>query len=196
MMRCRKDKPWFFFMPFDFEKTAIEGLVLVKPRIFVDERGFFLETYKDSEFQEHVPYTFVQTNMSQSRQGVIRALHYQRAPYAQGKLVQVLAGSIWDVAVDMRRGSPTFLQWYGVVLDDVERQLFFIPPGFAHGFVVTSGQALIQYSCTHEYVPTAEGGIRWDDPQLAIPWGVDEPIVAERDQALPMIEALGDGDFY
>ena len=158
-------------MSFAFEPLAIPGLVLVKPRVFPDDRGFFLETYKRSEFAvAGIDADFVQDNHSRSTRGVLRALHYQLPPFAQGKLVRVSEGRIWDVAVDLRSSSPTFKKWVGVELSDENHHMFWIPPGFAHGFVALSDTVHLLYKCTAEYDKPSERGIRWDDPELAVAW--------------------------
>jgi dTDP-4-dehydrorhamnose 3,5-epimerase len=155
--------------------TKISGLLIVEPRIFTDARGYFFESFSEKAFASAgLPSTFVQDNQSCSQQGTLRGLHFQNEPYGQGKLVRVLSGSIFDVAVDIRPGSATYGQWVGVTLDAITHQMFYIPPGFAHGFYVTSHEAVVSYKCTTPYHPAAEGGIRWDDPALAIAW----PLVA------------------
>jgi len=171
---------------FSFERLRIDGLILVKPRVFPDERGFFLETYKKSEFSANgIEAAFVQDNHSLSAKGILRGLHYQMPPYTQGKLVSVIGGRIWDVAVDMRRGSPTFGQWEGVELSDENKCLFWIPPGFAHGFVTLSETVHLLYKCTAEYDKTSERGMRWDDPDIAVAWPLRDVSVSARDAALP-----------
>lgn len=156
------------------------------PRVFEDERGYFLESYRQSVFEQHasLPH-FVQDNMSWSRKNVLRGLHYQLNPAAQGKLVHCAVGEILDVAVDIRVDSPSYGRWVSARLDDRAHAMLYVPPGFAHGFVVLSEQALVHYKTTGEYAPHLEAGIRWDDATLAIEWGVDCPIVSEKDQHLP-----------
>lgn len=173
-------------MAFAFQKLEIPDLVLIRPRAFPDGRGFFCETYKKSEFAANgIPADFVQDNHSFSTRGVARALHYQLPPSAQGKLISVISGSVWDVAVDVRRASPTLGKWVGVELSGENMQMFWIPPGFAHGFVTLSESVHFVYKCTAEYDPSAESGIRWDDPDLGIGWPAVEVIVSPRDAALP-----------
>ena len=167
-----------------YEKLAIPDLVLLTPKVFGDERGFFMETFRQSEFEQHCGnYQFVQDNHSKSVQGILRGLHYQyKQP--QGKLVRVTQGEVFDVAVDMRKSSPTFGQWVGVTLSEENKQLLWVPPGFAHGFYVTSEKAEFQYKCTDYYAPGDEVSISWDDPELAIEWpnhGV-EPQLSEKDK--------------
>ena len=167
-----------------YEKLAIPDVVLLTPKVFGDERGFFMETFRQSEFEQHCGnYQFVQDNHSKSVQGILRGLHYQHKQ-PQGKLVRVTQGEVFDVAVDMRKSSPTFGQWVGVTLSEENKQLLWVPPGFAHGFYVTSEKAEFQYKCTGYYAPGDEVSIRWDDPLLAIEWpnnGV-EPQLSEKDR--------------
>lgn len=173
-------------MPFTFENTGIEGLILIHPVSFPDERGFFMESYKQTEFaSKGIPDSFVQDNHSLSRRGVLRGLHFQLAPSAQGKLVRVISGRVWDVAVDLREGSPTRLQWRSFVLDDKTRDMVFIPAGCAHGFLSTADDTHLVYKCTAEYDRATDSGIRWDDAMLGIAWPIDEPIVSAKDRGLP-----------
>lgn len=175
-------------MPFTFTPTAVPEVILVEPRVFSDGRGSFLETYKRSAFEvAGIDIDFVQDNQSVSQAGVLRGLHYQLPPHAQGKLVRVVAGAVWDVAVDVRRSSPTFGRWVGHELSSDNRHMLYVPPGFAHGFLVLTDEAQFVYKCSAEYRKDAEAGIRWDDPELGIEWpsaGVDA-IVSPKDEALP-----------
>ena len=170
----------------EFEKTPIDGLVLVQRKIFKDDRGFFTERIKRSDLgKAGLPTTFVQENHSRSFAGVLRGLHYQYHP-AQGKLVGVTRGKIWDVAIDIRADSPTFGQSYGVELSDENGLLLWIPAGFAHGFCVTGEEpADVIYQTTAEYEPATEGGIIWNDPDLAIDWPIERPQLSQRDLELP-----------
>jgi dTDP-4-dehydrorhamnose 3,5-epimerase len=169
-----------------FTPLSLSGLMLIEPPVYADERGFFLETYKASRFAAHgIPEVFTQDNHSCSCRGVLRGLHYQVPPLAQGKLVRVVEGRIWDVAVDIRRGSPTFGRHQGVELSGEHAAMLWIPPGFAHGFVVLSEKAHFLYKCTAEYDRASERGIRWDDPELAIPWPLRNVQVSPKDAALP-----------
>jgi dTDP-4-dehydrorhamnose 3,5-epimerase len=173
-------------MPSIFESTALAGVVIIVPKVFGDARGFLMETFKLSEFEAAgLPLTLVQENHSMSSAGTLRGLHYQRDPKAQGKLVRVIRGEIYDVAVDIRDGSPTYGQWLGVTLSDSNRKSIYIPPGFAHGFCVVSPEAEVIYKTTAEYAPDHEHGIRWDDPALAITWPVATPTLSERDKHWP-----------
>ncbi len=176
-------------MPFEFEKLKLDGLVLVKPRIYQDDRGFFIESYKKRDFAAAgLPQEFVQDNHSSSTQGVLRGLHYQRGPAAQGKLVRCIAGAILDVGVDIRRGSPTFGKWDAAELSAVNAHMLYLPPGFAHGFLVLSAAAEIIYKCTTEYSPEDEGGIRWNDPDIGVDWTLADPFLSARDGALPFLK--------
>ena len=160
----------------------LAGLKLIAPRVFHDERGFFFESYALPKYAEHeIDILFVQDNISYSKKGTVRALHFQSYP-GQAKLVSCIQGSIWDVAVDIRRDSPTFGQWESVILDDQDRLQLFIPVGFAHGFCVLSEDAFVQYKVSAAYDPGAEKSIRWNDPDLAIPWPAVHPILNERDR--------------
>jgi dTDP-4-dehydrorhamnose 3,5-epimerase len=165
-------------------KTPISGLVIVKPRVFTDSRGFFFETYNEkSYFEAGIDLHFCQDNQSKSSYGVIRGLHYQLNPQSQSKLVSVVLGSVWDVAVDLRAASPTFGQWYGVELTEENHLQFLIPQGFAHGFSVLSETAVFSYKCDNFYSPTLERGIMYNDPALAIDWKIpaDKAVISEKD---------------
>lgn len=168
-----------------FEPLELPDVVLVTPEVFGDDRGFFLETYREREFQAACgPWSFVQDNHSRSRYGVLRGLHYQ-LQRPQGKLVRVTRGAVFDVAVDLRAASQTFGEWVGRHLSEDNQQMLWVPPGFAHGFVVTSEMADLQYKCTDYYAPGDEHCIRWDDPALGVDWPVEEQalIISEKDRA-------------
>ncbi len=170
--------------------TAIADVVLIEPRVFGDERGFFYESYNRRTFSElGIPQEFVQDNHSRSRRGVLRGLHYQ-IEHTQGKLVRAIVGSVYDVAVDLRRSSPTFGQWVGMELSAENRRMAWIPPGFAHGFVVTSDVAEFRYKTTDYWAPPHERCLLWNDPALAISWPLDgEPTIAAKDAAgLPLAQ--------
>ena len=168
-------------------ETALPGVVIVEPRVFRDDRGYFLETWNEAAYAAAgLPSRFVQDNVSYSTAGVIRALHYQH-PHPQGKLVSVLQGEVFDVAVDIRVGSPTYGRWVGVTLSAENQHRFYVPEGFAHGFAVTSERALFAYKCTDFYRAEAEGSIRWDDPDLAIAWPVAAPVLSSKDAAAPFL---------
>lgn len=173
----------------NFEKLSIPGLVLIQGRKFADDRGYFKELFKQSEYGALGDYEFVQDNFSVSKKGAVRGLHYQMPPYAQGKLIQVLKGSVYDVAVDIRKSSPTFGKWIGVELSAENDKMFFIPPGFAHGFVALEDDTYFLYKCTAEYDKASEAGIRYDDPELAIDWPLQEGlVVSEKDLELPYLK--------
>ncbi len=176
-------------MPFEFEPLEIPGLIVIRPKVFKDPRGFFLETFKRSDFADNgIKGEFVQDNLSFSTRDVIRGLHYQLPPEAQGKLVSVIKGRAWDVAVDIRKGSPYFLKWHPVELSEENHTMLFIPPGFAHGFVALSDEVHFLYKCTFEYAQDLERGIRWDDPDINIEWPIENPIVSDRDANLPLLK--------
>jgi dTDP-4-dehydrorhamnose 3,5-epimerase len=161
--------------------TELEGVLIIEPDVFGDDRGFFMESFQKQRYQQAgIETEFVQDNISFSVRNTLRGLHYQH-PKAQAKLVQVLQGEIYDVAVDIRQGSPTFGHWVGIILSGENRRQFFLPPGFAHGFCVLSNTALFLYKCSDFYAPEAEGGICWNDSDLGIPWPVKVPILSERD---------------
>jgi len=183
-------------MSFRFFQTAIAGVVIIEPRVFSDERGFFMETYKRSEFTAHgIDEIFVQLNHSKSSKGILRGLHYQKHPKAQGKLVRAIAGEIFDVAVDIRQRSPTFGKWVTFYLSSVNKKMLYVPPGFAHGFCTVSDDAEVAYMTTVEYAPEAEAGVRWDDPVLAISWPLADPKLSTRDIGWPFLKDA-DNNFY
>jgi len=178
-------------MPFTFKKFDLEGLTLITPQIFKDSRGFFLETYKQSEFMlKGLDMKFVQDNHSYSTKGVLRGIHFQNHPKEMGKLVRCINGKIWDVAVDLRPSSPTFKKWVGVELSQDNKQMLYIPPGFGHVFNTLSDIAEITYKCTNEYDPKLDGGIIWNDPEIGITWGIENPIISEKDSKLPYLKEI------
>ncbi len=175
-------------MPFQFEPLDVAGAVLITPRVFPDERGFFMETYKRSDFvAAGICEDFVQENHSVSGRGVVRGLHYQKAPEAQGKLVQAVAGEVFDVFVDLRRDSDTFGRWGSVILSAENELMVYIPPWCAHGFCVLSDEAHIRYKVTREYAPRQEAGIAWNDPTLSIDWPVAEALLSPKDELWPSL---------
>jgi len=175
-------------MPFSFQPTGLPGVVIIEPTVFEDGRGFFMETWKKSDFASiGIDAEFVQENQSRSLAGTLRGLHLQRPPKAQGKLVRVVEGEIFDVAADIRHGSPTYGRWVGARLSGANRHSMFIPAGLAHGFCVLSEEAQVIYKTTDEYAPELEWGARWDDPLLAIPWPCSEPRLSERDRQWPRL---------
>jgi dTDP-4-dehydrorhamnose 3,5-epimerase len=170
--------------------TELDGVLIIEPEVFGDQRGFFLESYQQQRYREAgVQAGFIQDNISFSVRYTLRGLHYQY-PNGQAKLVQVLQGEIYDVAVDIRRGSPTFGKWVGVLLSGENHRQFFLPQGFAHGFCVMSPTALFMYKCSDYYAPQCEGGICWDDPGLKIPWPLPAPILSERDRHFPRLNEI------
>src|SRR3989304_3288484 len=169
-------------------KTKIPGLLVIRPKVFEDSRGYFFESYNESKFLDNnINMRFVQDNESKSQYGVIRALHYQLAPYAQTKLVRVVVGKVFDVAVDIRKGSPTFGQWEGIELSGENKTQLLIPKGCAHGFVVLSESAIFSYKCDEVYNKQAERGIKYNDPEISVDWKIDlsKAIISERDKNLP-----------
>ena len=170
--------------------TPIEGLYIIEPRAFQDERGFFMESYNKKDFAEiGLAMEFVQDNHSRSKKGVLRGLHFQDK-HPQGKLVRVTCGEVFDVAVDVRKNSPTFGKWYGVILSEENKRMFYIPEGFAHGFLVLSEEVDFLYKCTDYYYPNEDCGIIWNDPDLGIDWPLDRinPILSEKDKNRPELK--------
>ena len=175
----------------DIIKTEIEGVVILQPHVFQDARGYFFESFSAREFEEKVcRTTFVQDNESYSSYGVVRGLHFQKPPFSQAKLVRVIRGTVLDVAVDLRRSSPTYGQHVAVELSGENRRQLFIPRGFAHGYAVLSEEALFQYKCDNYYAPQSEGGIVWNDPALQIDWQIpaDRIVLSEKDTRHPLLK--------
>lgn len=176
---------------FNFIKTPIEGLYVVEPKVFEDERGYFMETYNYNDFKKAgLDMIFVQDNQSKSKKGVLRGLHFQKK-HPQGKLVRVISGEVFDVAVDIRKDSPTYKKWYGIILSGENKKQFYIPPGFAHGFLVLSDEAEFAYKCTDFYHPEDEGRIAWNDPEIGIKWpvhNIEKIILSKKDCTLKPIE--------
>lgn len=176
-------------MPFTSDKNEDFGAILVNSKVFNDERGYIFELYKKSAFKEFgIDENFVQENVSFSKKNVIRGLHYQKDPDAQGKLVICLRGKVLDVAVDVRKGSPHYGKWKSTILEEGSGNLFYLPPGFAHGVLTLTDDVVIMYNCTKEYAPDSERGIIWNDPDLAIDWGTTSPIVVPRDASFPLFK--------
>lgn len=175
-------------MPFKFLSLEIPDLLLIEPLVLPDDRGFFLESYKYSDFSQNgIPETFTQINQSHSSTGVIRGLHYQLPPRAQGKLVRCIRGQIFDVAIDIRKQSSSFGKWLGVILSAENRKMLFIPAGFAHGFY-TMEEADVMYQTTDEYAPEYERGVIWNDPEIKIQWPDGEKIISEKDKDYPFLK--------
>ena len=179
----------------EVEKTAIPGVFVIKPRIFGDDRGYFFESFNERDFTQSVgEINFVQDNESKSRYGVVRGLHFQKPPFAQSKLVRVIVGSVLDIAVDIRKGSPTFGKHVAVELTAENHLQFFMPKGIAHGFAVLSQEAVFQYKCDNFYAPQSEGAIAWNDSALAIDWRIpeNEVILSEKDKPHPLLAEIAD----
>lgn len=179
-------------MPFEFTPTKIPDVIIVTPKVFGDERGYFCETYHKEAFKSAgINVDFVQDNHSYSQKNVLRGLHWQAQPHTQGKLVYAVGGTIWDVAVDIREGSKTYGQWIGVELSDDNKRMLWIPKGFAHGFVVLSDEVHLFYKCTNFFVPQAECSCIWNDSILAIEWPIDfEPIISEKDSKASLFSSI------
>jgi dTDP-4-dehydrorhamnose 3,5-epimerase len=177
------------FVPFSFKQLQIPDVILIEAQSFQDERGLFLENFKESAFKNNgIDTKFVQDNFSHSIKGVLRGLHYQKNPQAQAKLVFALRGEIFDVAVDIRKNSPTYGKWICKVLSEKNHHLLYVPEGFAHGFCVLSEEADVLYKVNNEYSPEHEKGIIWNDPDIGIKWPIDKPILHEKDQKLPLLK--------
>lgn len=163
-------------------QTNLKGVVVIKPRVFEDERGYFFESYNESTFKANgLNMNFVQDNQSLSQKGVLRGLHFQNNPHAQGKLVRVITGAVYDVALDIRKNSPTYGQWFGQELNAQNKWMMYVPEGFAHGFVTLENNTIFSYKCTNTYNKAAEDCILWNDPQLAIDWKIENPILSAKD---------------
>ena len=170
-------------------KTSIEGLLIIKPDVFKDDRGYFFETYNKERFAKAgLTMDFVQDNESKSAKGVLRGLHFQKPPYAQGKLVRVTKGAVMDVAVDLRKDSPTYGKWESVVLTEENKLQFWIPEGFAHGFVTLEDDTIFAYKCTNVYNKESEGSLLWNDPDINIEWNIKNPILSEKDKVSPLFK--------
>lgn len=170
-------------------KTSIEGLLIIKPDVFRDERGYFFESYNKERFaKEGLTMDFVQDNESKSAKGVLRGLHFQKPPYTQGKLVRVVKGSVMDVAVDLRKDSPTYGKWESVILSEDNKLQFWIPEGFAHGFVTLEDETVFNYKCTNIYNKESEGSLLWNDPDINIDWNIENPILSEKDKISPLFK--------
>ena len=184
-------------MPFTFKKLSIPEVILIESQSFQDERGFFLESFKESDFSENgINTRFVQDNFSRSTKGVLRALHYQKNPKAQAKLVTAIRGKIFDVTVDIRKDSPTYGKWVGEILCEQNHKLLYIPEGFAHGYCVLTDEADVFYKVNHEYSPEHERGILWNDPEVDVKWPINKPIVSKRDLQLPLLKNADNNFVY
>ena len=178
---------------FNFIKTKIKDLYIIEPKVFGDDRGYFMESYNRRDFEEAgLDMVFVQDNESKSKKGVLRGMHFQ-TKFTQGKLVRCTQGEVYDVAVDLRKGSSTYGQWEGVLLSAENKRQFYVPEGFAHGFLVLSDEAVFNYKCTNLYAPEYDGGLLWNDPDVGIEWpleGIDEIILSEKDKKQPKLKKL------
>jgi len=184
-------------MPFRFERLSIPDVILIEPKVHRDERGFFMEAYRFSEFAAFgIREPFVQDNHSQSPHAVLRGLHYQKNPMAQGKLIRVLEGEIFDVAVDIRKGSPTAGRWVGMTLSHENQRMLYVPDGFAHGFCVLSETADVLYKVTREYSAEHDAGILWNDPDIAIEWPIQNPVLSKKDRLHPRFKATKTGFIF
>jgi len=169
--------------------SDIADCLIIEPQVFGDERGYFFESWNKERFHAHgLDMEFVQDNQSMSMKGVLRGLHFQAPPFAQGKLVRVIQGSVLDVAIDIRKSSPTYGQSVSILLSGDNKKMFWIPEGFAHGFVTLEDNTIFSYRCTEVYNKASEGGVLWNDPDLGIDWGVDTPILSDKDQAAPLFK--------
>jgi len=176
-------------MPFTFKRLDISDVILVESKAFLDDRGFFMESFKESSFIENgIDTKFVQDNYSHSSKGVLRGLHYQKNPMAQAKLVMTITGEIFDVAVDLRKNSPTFGKWVGEILSAQNHRLLYVPEGFAHGFCVLSDTVDVIYKVNNEYSPENDRGIIWNDPSINVKWPLDDPIISEKDSKQPLLK--------
>lgn len=175
----------------EFRKIDIEGPLIIEPRVFYDDRGYFFESYSRQKFEAAgLDLDFVQDNQSLSQAGAVRGLHFQAPPFDQGKLVRVIKGAVYDVIVDIRKNSPTYGKHYGIELSEDNFLMFWIPSGFAHGFSTLKDQTIFQYKCTRVYNRESEGGLLWNDPQLNINWQVTDPILSEKDKGLPPLSTF------
>ncbi len=180
-----------------FNKTKLDGVWVIEPNIFQDHRGQFLETFREEQFREkNLPSEFVQDNISTSARNTVRGLHYQKQPHAQVKLVMAVTGTILDVAVDLRKNSKTFGHYFSATLSAENRNMMLVPDGFAHGFSVLSDHATVLYKCSSYYNKPTERGIFWNDPELNIDWKVDEPVISEKDEHLPVLSNLPKEDLF
>jgi len=177
-------------MNFIFKKLTIPEVILIEPKIFSDERGFFFENFKEVDFFSNGITKLIQDNISHSTYGVIRGLHYQKNPKSQAKLVTAINGKIFDVAVDIRKNSPTYGKWVGEILSNENHRSLYIPEGFAHGFSVLSEEADVFYKVNKEYSQETEAGIIWNDPTMNIPWSIKQPIISEKDNSLPLLKNI------
>ena len=184
-------------MTFKFKKLKIPEIILIEPKVFFDKRGFFMETYEQSEFAKFgIKEKFIQDNHSKSKKKVLRGLHYQKNPKAQSKIVRCISGKIFDLGVDIRKGSPTFGKWAGAILSEENKRELYIPAGFAHGFCVLSNHAEFVYKCSNKYSPKYERGLFWNDPALKIKWPIKNPVISKKDSQWPTLEKIDNNFIY
>ncbi|MDD3237533.1 MAG: dTDP-4-dehydrorhamnose 3,5-epimerase [Candidatus Gastranaerophilales bacterium] len=185
-------------MPFNFKKLKIEDIVLIEPKVFGDNRGFFMETYKKSDFVENgIKDAFNQDNHSKSTKGVLRGLHYQKGAFSQSKIIRCVKGAILDVAVDLRKDSKTFTKWVAEELSEENKNMLYIPQGFAHGFVALTEEVEILYKASGEYSPENDRGVRWNDPDINVKWGIEfEPLISEKDSKQPYLKDIKEEDLF
>jgi dTDP-4-dehydrorhamnose 3,5-epimerase len=184
-------------MPFRFSRLELPEVILIEPKVFPDDRGFFMETYKYSEFRENgIAARFVQSNHSYSPRHTLRGLHYQKAPKTQAKLIRAAVGEVFDVVVDIRKGSPRYGRWVAVNLSADNKKMLYVPAGFAHGACVVSSEATLLYMVTEEYAPECEAGVAWNDPGLGITWPVENPLLSARDRAWPCLSEADNNFVY
>lgn len=175
----------------EITKTAIPDVLIIKPDVFGDDRGYFFESYQQEKFKAYgINAAFVQDNESCSQKGVLRGLHFQKPPFAQGKLIRVIRGAVMDVAVDLRRASPTYGKWVSMMLSGENKCMCWIPEGFAHGFITLEENTVFSYKCTNYYNKASEGSVRWNDPTLNINWGTENPILSGKDSDAPLLDQL------
>jgi dTDP-4-dehydrorhamnose 3,5-epimerase len=174
-----------------FIRTVLPEVIVVEPQVFGDERGYFLETYRKDLFEKNgINVEFIQDNFSYSKKGILRGIHFQADPCAQDKLVRVAEGEVFDVAVDLRKGSPTFGKWIGEYLSEINKKMMFVPKGFGHGFCVVSEYAKFEYKCSAVYSPSHERAVIWNDPQIAIAWPIKDPLLSDKDKKAPLLKDL------
>lgn len=178
-------------------KTEIPDLLIIKPEVFIDDRGYFFESYQKEKFEQAgINFDFIQDNESKSQKGVLRGLHFQNPPFAQGKLVRVMKGVVLDVAVDIRKKSPTYGKWASIILSESNKMMYWIPPGFAHGFITLKDNTVFFYKCTNVYNKESEGSILWNDPDLNIDWETGNPALSEKDKTAPTFKELNSKFLY
>jgi dTDP-4-dehydrorhamnose 3,5-epimerase len=183
-------------MPFEFEKTEIEGVIVIKPKILGDERGFFLETYKKDDFEKvGIKGVFIQDNHSKSKKGVVRGIHLQEGKSSQAKIVRCIKGTLWDVAVDLRKDSKTFGKYFGIELSEENKYMLYVPRGCGHGFAALTEGVEMEYKNDNLYCFESESGVKWDDEEINIDWPIKDPIISEKDKGLPSLKKFKENNF-